>query len=391
MHAVGISSPFGFARTISNLPGALWTHAVRRSVPLLDRASARIELDLPLLEAALGKLDGTLSLRRIRARVLDVRNETHDVKTFVLRPNARFPAYRAGSFVTLQLPIEGRVLQRSYSLSSAPSEPGSIAFTVKRVPGGLVSNWISDHVRVGDVLSLSAPAGRFVLPRELPPKLVMISAGSGITPVMSMLRQLLAERAATQIVFLHFARTPRDLIFHDELVRLASDQPNVQLAFCVERADESWTAARGRFSLELLASVAPEFRELPIYLCGPSGFMRGVTQALAQAEADLSKLRYERFNADFDVSQLLGGKQLVRFVRSQAESISSGPRTILEEAESLGVPVESGCRAGNCGTCRCLKRSGVVVDAITGRASSSAEEFIYPCISIARGTVEVDL
>lgn len=391
MRADGILAASYFSSKISHLGGAIWTRAVRRGVPLLDRASARIEVDLPLLEAALGKLDGTLSLRSIRARVVAVRDETHDVKTFVLRPNARFPPYRAGSFVTLQLPIDGRVLQRSYSLSSAPSESGSIAFTVKRVPGGRVSNWISDHVRAGHVLSLSAPAGQFVLPRELPPKLVMISAGSGITPVMSMLRQLLAERAATQVVFLHFARTPRDLIFHDELVRLANGAPNVQLRFCVEQADESWTGARGRFSLALLASVAPGFRELPIYLCGPSGFMQGVTQALAQADADLSKLRYERFNADFDVSQFLGGSQLVRFVRSQTESISSRPRTILEEAESLGVPVESGCRAGNCGTCRCLKRSGVVVDAITGRASSSGEEFIYPCISIARGTVEVDL
>jgi hypothetical protein len=178
----------------------------RHAVPWLDRASAQLEVDLPLLEAALGKVDRTLSLREIRARVLEVRDETHDVKTFVLRPNARFPAYRPGSYVTLRLSIAGRALERSYSLSSAPAQDGLIAFTVKRVPGGLASNWISDNVRAGDVLALSAPAGQFVLPRELPSKLVMISAGSGITPVMSMLRQLVAERAATQIVFMHFAR-----------------------------------------------------------------------------------------------------------------------------------------------------------------------------------------
>ncbi len=391
MPAAETSLAIDFARKISGLSDAIWTRALRHAVPPLDRASARVNVDLPLLEAALGLLDGTLSLRRIRARVLEVRNETHDVKTFVLRPNARFPAYRPGSFVTLRLQIDGRILERSYSLSSAPAERGSIAITVKRVPGGVVSNWLSDHVRAGDVLSLSAPAGQFVLPPALPPRLLMISAGSGITPVMSMLRQLVAERADTQIVFLHFARTPRDLIFHDELVRLTRGAPNVQLTFCVEQADADWTAARGRFSLELLASVAPDFRELPTFLCGPSGFMRGVMQALEQAEADLSKLRYERFNADFDASQFLEHGQLIRFMRSQTESLSSRPRTILEEAESLGVPIESACRAGNCGTCRCLKRSGVVVDVITGRQSSDAEEFIYPCISIARGTVEVDL
>jgi ferredoxin-NADP reductase len=391
MSAVEASFPTDFIEKIGELPGALWSRVLRRGVPLLDRASARLELDLPRVEAALARLDPILSLRRIRARVIEVRDETHDVKTFVLRPNARFPAYRAGSFVTLQLSIDGRALERSYSLSSAPAQQGSIAFTVKRVPGGRVSNWLSDHVHVGDVLSLSAPAGQFVLPRELPPKLVMLAAGSGITPVMSMLRQLIAERASTQTVIVCFARTPRDLIFHDELIGLARDAPNVQLSFCVDQADAAWSAARGRFSLELLESAAPDFRELPIYLCGPSQFMRSVMQTLEQAGADLSKLRYERFNADFDASQFLGQGQLLRFVRSRTESLSSRPRTILEEAESLGVPIESGCRAGNCGTCRCLKRSGVVVDVITGRASSDAQEFIYPCISIARGTVEIDL
>jgi ferredoxin-NADP reductase len=389
MPAVGFPFPNNFMDK-ANLP-ALLTRVRAHAVPWLDRASARLDVDLPVVEAALGKLDRTLSLRHIRARVVEVRDETHDAKTFVLRPNARFSTYRAGAYVTLRLSIKGRAVERSYSLSSAPSGDGLIAFTVKRVPGGLVSNWINDHLRAGDVLAMSAPAGQFVLPRELPPKLIMISAGSGITPVMSMLRQLVAERAATQVVFMHFARTPSDLIFHDELVRLARDAANVQVTLCVEQAGAAWAGARGRFSLAQLESIAPDFRELQTYLCGPSGFMRSVIQTLEQARADLSKLRYERFSAEFDVTQFLEHGQLIRFVRSGTESLSSQPRTILEEAEGLGVPIASGCRAGNCGTCRCLKRSGVVVDVITGRESSGADEFIYPCISVARGTVEVDL
>jgi ferredoxin-NADP reductase len=391
MFAVAMPLAADLANKIRDVSSGVQARAQRRVVPLLDRASARLELDVPLLEAALQKLDRTLSLHRIRARVVEVRDETHDVKSFVLRPNARFPTYRAGSFVTLRLSIEGRAVERSYSLSSARSDDGLITLTVKRVPGGLASNWISDNLHAGDVLSLSAPAGQFVLPRELPPRLVMLSAGSGITPLMSMLRQLVAERADTQVVFMHFARTPSDLIFHDELVRLARGAPNLQVILCVEQAGATWRGARGRFSQALLESVAPDFRELPTFLCGPSGFMRSVVQTLEQAEADLSKLRYERFSADLDVSTFLGHGQLIRFLRSGAESLSSRPRTILEEAESLGVPIASGCRAGNCGTCRCLKRRGVVVDVITGRESSDAQEFIYPCISVARSTVEVDL
>jgi len=366
--------------------------SVRASlVPLLDRASARIDADLPLIESALGRLDPTLSLRGIRARVVEVRDETHDVKTYVLRPNARFGTFKPGSYVTLRLRIDGAPVQRSYSLSSAPSGEGLVAITVKRVPGGRVSNWLADHVRPGDVLELSAPEGQFVLPAVVPAKMLMLSAGSGITPVMSMLRQLVADGATSDITFLHFARSPRDLIFGAELLAIAARAPNVRVHFCVEEADDAWTAARGRFSRALLEEIAPEFRALDTYLCGPAGFMQVVMQTLEEAEADLGRLRYERFNVEFDASKFLSHAQVIHFVRSGAQSVSSKPRTILEEAEALGVPVESGCRAGNCGSCRCTKRSGVIVDVTTGLESGAGEEIIYPCISVARGTVEVEL
>jgi ferredoxin len=141
----------------------------------------------------------------------------------------------------------------------------------------------------------------------------------------------------------------------------------------------------------LLQETVPEFAALDTYLCGPSGFMQAVMQAFEQQDADLSKLRYERFGTALDTSSFLEHTQLIRFVRSGTETLSNRPRTILEEAERAGVRVESGCRAGNCGTCRCRKTSGVVVDITTGRASRAGEEFIYPCVSVARGAVEVDL
>jgi ferredoxin-NADP reductase len=293
--------------------------------------------------------------------------------------------------VTLRLTIEGRPVQRSYSLSSAPTADGLISITVKRVPGGQVSNWLADTLRPGHVLELSAPQGQFVLPQSVPEKLLLLSAGSGITPVMSMLRQLMAARHVGEIVFLHFARSPRDLIFRRELEALAARTPNLRVVFCVEEADASWTDARGRFCEELLEQTAPDFRSLHTFLCGPAPFMQAVMQTLESADADLSRLRYERFNVEFDAAQFLKQTQVIRFIRTGEQSISNRPRTILEEAESLGVPIESGCRAGNCGTCRCRKISGVVVDITTGLASPSDEGFIYPCVSVAPGTVEIDL
>jgi ferredoxin-NADP reductase len=366
----------------------------RWAVPAIDRASARVQLDAPLLEALLTKIEPTLSLRLVRAEVVSVVDETADTKSYWLRPNARFGTHRAGAYVTLHLRIAGQSIRRSYSVSSAPRADGLICITVKRVPGGLVSNWLADHLRPGTLLELSAPDGQFVLPTRPSDKLLMLSAGSGITPVMSMLRQLLAAGSDCQITFLHFARSPRDIIFHEELTRIAQTHPNVRIALCVESAEGhvgSWTGGIGRFNEAFLAEHAPEFRELDTYMCGPAGFMQAVMTYYEQADADLSKLRYERFDVALDLSKFLNHAQVIRFVRSGAESMSNRPRTILEEAERAGLSVESGCRAGNCGACRCMKRSGVVVDVLTGAESGPNEEFIYPCISVARGTVEVEL
>jgi ferredoxin-NADP reductase len=379
-------TPRGLQRTGLRLERGL----ARRARPWLDRASTRVTAKVPLLEAALARVDSTLSLHRVLARVVSVVEETHDVKTFVLRPNARFGTFVPGSYVSLHVTLNGRHLQRSYSLSSAPEGNGRIALTVKRVPGGVVSNHLHDVLAPGDVLELSAPGGHFVL-RPGGDKILMLSAGSGITPVMSMLRHLVQRGASADVTFVHFARTPEDLIFKDELERVARRSPNVKLVFCVEQADGTWSGLRGRIDETLLETAAPDFRASDTYLCGPSGFMQAVMQTFERADADLSRLRFERFTTEFDASLFLEHTQTIRFTRSGVEALSNRPLTILQEAESKGLRVESGCRAGTCGTCRCKKRSGVVFNTATGEESGDGEEMISPCVSIARGTVEVDL
>jgi ferredoxin-NADP reductase len=395
MFALASSGTASFQRNINGFRRTLRSKGLGRARPWIDRASSRVTANVPVLEMVLGRLDSTLSLHRILARVEAVRDETHDVKTFVLRPNARFGTFLPGSYVTVHVSIDGRPVQRSYSLSSAPEGNGLVSITVKRVPGGRVSNHLADTVRPGEILELGAPEGQFVLrPQagpEHPEKLLMISAGSGITPVMSMLRHLVAHGSSAEVTFLHFARSPRDVIFGQELERIAKGSDNVNVVLCVEEPDDAWTGLSGRFSKALLESVAPEFRTLATYLCGPSGFMKVVMQTFERAEADLSKLRFERFSAEFDASEFLEHSQTIRFLRSGIDALSNRPLTVLQEAEGQGLRVDSGCRAGTCGTCRCKKRKGVVFNTATGQESGAGEEMIYPCVSIARGTVEVEL
>ncbi|HVW28081.1 MAG TPA: hybrid-cluster NAD(P)-dependent oxidoreductase [Polyangiaceae bacterium] len=363
----------------------------RRASGWIDRASSRVNANVPALESALARLDSTLSLRRILARVVEVRAETHDVNTYVLKPNARFGTYRPGAYVTVHVTIDGRAVQRAYSLSSPRDDEGLISITVKRVPGGLVSNHLAQVLSKGDVLELSPPSGQFVLGSEPKAPLLMISAGSGITPVMSMLRHLVRHGSNTEVTFLHFARTPNDLIFGGELAAIAERTPGVNVVLCVEEADDSWTGHRGRFTRSLLETALPDFVDAETYLCGPSGFMRTVMQMLEAAGADFSKLRYERFNSEFDASAFLESSRVIRFARSGVESLSNRPLTVLQEAEARGLKVAAGCRAGTCGTCRCKKRKGVVFNTATGSLSGDGEEMIAPCVSVAQGTIEVDL
>jgi ferredoxin-NADP reductase len=391
MLALAIQGIDSFNREIRGLRHLTAGQVLRRAPVWIDRASSRMNAKVPVLEAVLGRLDPTLSLCRILARVVEIREETHDVKTFVLAPNARFGTYRPGAYVTVRLDIDGRTVERAYSLSSPPGDDGLITITVKRVPGGVASNHLADAVSKGDVLEIGAPAGQFILDTEPKAPLLMISAGSGITPVMSMLRHLVRSGSQTAITFLHFARTPKDVIFDRELADIAARAPHVKMVVCVEEADESWTGLRGRFSRSMLEALLPDFASVDTYLCGPSGFMRAVMQTLETAGADLGKLRYERFNSEFDASTFLTHSRLLRFTRSGVESLSNRSLTVLQEAEARGVRVTTGCRAGTCGTCRCRKRKGVVLNTATGALSGDGEEMIYPCVSVPQGSIEVDL
>ncbi|UJR85615.1 ferredoxin reductase [Sandaracinus amylolyticus] len=339
------------------------------------------------LELWLGELGALDSLTEIRARVVDVIRETPDVRTFVLRPSRRWQPHRAGQWTTVEVEIDGARARRCYSISSAPGEP-LVAITVKRVPGGRVSGWLHDRVRIGDVLRLDVPRGDFVLPEGPLPPLLMLSGGSGITPMMSMLRALAAREAMPDVVLVHHARRRGDVIFERAIDALAARHPTLRRVWCLD--DEP--GGPGGFDEARLAALVPDLEAREPFLCGPSAMMARV-EAMWRREAFARPLHVERFVAapSAPVAEGDDAPITLRLARSSRTLTARTAGTLLDQLERAGERPASGCRMGLCRTCTCTKRSGTVRHAITGAISSAPDEPIQLCVSVPCGDVELAL
>src|SRR5438132_697975 len=240
---------------------------------LLAAAVPRLFLDEHVFDFYASQLGPQLSLNRILAQVEAIRPEARDVLSFVLRPNPNWQGFRAGQHVQLTVEIDGVRHTRVYSPSNAPAAGGTVTLTVKRHPGGRVSGYLHERVAVGDIVELSQAFGDFVLPDRVPAKLLMIAGGSGITPLMAMLRDLLVHGTDTDIVFANYAHTHRDLIFADELVWLAERHPNLHLHFGVTAGPALQGELSGRFSGEHLDRIVSDPAERRTLVCGPRGLL----------------------------------------------------------------------------------------------------------------------
>lgn len=337
--------------------------------------------DLEAIDDLLARVHSTWSLGRIKARVVEIREETADVRSLVLRPNRWWPGFVAGQHVTVAFEVGGVRHHRSYSLSSMPADP-FLRLTVKRQPGGRVSNALHDRLALGDALVLSRPAGTFRLPPVPPRKLLMLSAGSGITPVMSMLRDLHHRAPDRDVVFLHVCRTPANAIFAGELRTLAASMPALRLVPHV-------SAERGRLDSDGLAALVPDYAERPTWLCGPASFM-AMVQARWNAQGLADRLACEHFGGPV-ARRATGAPVRVRALRSNRSFTATGERSLLLEAEAAGLAPKHGCRMGICRTCRCRMTGGSVENLRTGQVTSEPGSLIQLCISAARSDVELEL
>ncbi|MBS7545252.1 hybrid-cluster NAD(P)-dependent oxidoreductase [Ancylobacter oerskovii] len=344
-----------------------------------DPAAPRLAASLPQWDP---EADDALVVRAVR-------DETPDVKTFVLAP--RSPCvfrYAPGQFVTLELEVGGETIHRCYTLSSTPTRPHTLSITVKRVPGGPVSNFLHDHIKVGSVIRAVGPMGDFsCFAQGTPgpsPRYLFLSGGSGITPLMSMARSFHDLAEPRDIVFVHAARSPVDIIFRDELELMARNQPGHFRFAPICEADspfEPWHGLRGRLNLGLLNHVAPDYKEREIFVCGPSPFMAAVREMLKGTGFDMARHHEESFDfaelarAEPDVAAEVVETEAageahaaepqvatytVTFAKQNRSIEVRSDMFVLDAARRNGVRLPSSCSKGLCGTCKSKLTSGTV-------------------------------
>ncbi|ASQ99690.1 hybrid-cluster NAD(P)-dependent oxidoreductase [Streptomyces sp. 11-1-2] len=294
-----------------------------------------------------------------------VRDVTHDMKTFVFE--ASEPAlfrHDPGQYLTFTFEIDGQEIDRCYTLSSPPSRPLLASITVKRVPGGRVSNWLHDHLTPGDVVRARGPLGGFSTARHPAPAYLFLSGGSGITPLMSMTRTLYDLASPADVVFVHSARTPDDIPFRQELELMAATAPHIRVAHVCEDdgAVERWDGHRGRLTLDVLRQIAPDLPRREVFTCGPQGYMRAIRRMLATAGLPADRCHEESFEVPAPAAVKATGDTsfAVRLSRSGATIACDTGTPLLEAAARAGITLPSSCGQGLCGTCVTTLEKGTV-------------------------------
>jgi ferredoxin-NADP reductase len=326
----------------------------------------------------------------LRARIESVENETAEARTLVLRPGRGWRKHRAGQFVRVGADIDGRIVTRTYSIASSPERAdGRIAITVKIVPGGKMSRYLGDDAERGDYLTLSPPQGDFVLPHPLPARVLFLTAGSGVTPVASMVRTFVAQRAMPDAIHVHYARRADDAIFGAELAGIAAEHPSYRFLLLTTREGRGARAGH-RLDRARLDSLVPDWASRLAWACGPEGFLGGIEAAFSQMGCS-ERLTVERFRARIAPLDPNASGGRVRFGLSRAE-VDAQPHTpLLEVAERAGVVAAHGCRMGICHTCDATLVSGCVRDLRTGARVDEPGARIQVCVCAAAGDVEIAL
>ena len=325
------------------------------------------------------------STRELRGRVLAVQREGAGAVSITIKPGWEWPGHLPGQFVRVGVEVDGVHHWRAYSLTSDPARAdGCITLAPKLVEHGKVSPFLNGRLRAGAVVRLGGVEGTFTLPEPVPRRLLFVSAGSGITPIIAMLRSLARRDALTDVVHVHCERQPALVMFARELHQLGAAHDGYRLTLRL-------TAECGRLAPAELEDLCPDWTQREAFACGPAGLL-GALERHWDAHDTAGRLHVERFTADGLLSGAAAGTGgEIRFARSRVSAASDGAEPILAAGERAGASLPFGCRMGICHSCVGELRCGQVRDLRTGRVHGQPGEMVRTCVSAPEGAIELDL
>jgi ferredoxin-NADP reductase len=333
----------------------------------------------------------------LKLAVVEIRPETHDIKTFVFRPEGGVPAYEAGQSMTLRLTIEGETLFRTFSLVSAPGQGETVSMTIKAHEKGNATRWLHEHLSVGDVIEGRSPRGRFTIAGRQSDAIALVSAGSGASPLMAMLRHLAATAPDVDVAWFHAARTPADILFASELADLQRRMPKLKVAKLVSSPAPGWFGFAGRLNRRLVSVALPDFGRREVFCCGPGGFMEEARLVHAAEGGRRDLFHVEHFGAVAPAAPLPIPSEAPEqgfAIRFEGKTFKArADETLLEAATRQNVVIPCGCASGMCGTCRVSLVEGEVTMQHEGgiSAEEEAEGYILACSSRPRSDVTIAL
>lgn len=345
---------------------------------IVDRLKLAFEgFSTPLLPDDYTRMVNPLwSARELRGRIVRVNRPTDDTAELVIRRGWGVPAdFKAGQYIGLGVRMDGRFIWRSYSLTSVPkSKDGYLTVTVKEHKDGRLSRHLVENVKEGTVVRLAAPAGDFHLTDPIPSELMFVTAGSGVTPVISMLRDLRSRTNgdAPDVVHVHSVRSREDLLFAEELEAMQATYPWYSFELRV-------TSEQGRLNADTLREIVPDADQRTVYACGPSAMLDEIEEAFTD-------VRTERFTIDRGATQAEGG--VITFPGRGSVEVD-GATTILEAGEQIDIQLPYGCRMGICATCTQQLAAGTARDLRTGTTHVEGER-IRTCVCVAAGDIELE-
>ncbi|MBK3646039.1 ferredoxin reductase [Streptomyces sp. MBT33] len=329
----------------------------------------------------LALLDPLLSARHPAGRVVAVRAEGSAAATLTIRPGRGWGGHRAGQYLPVGVEIDGVRHWRTYSITARPGD-SALTITVKADPRGRVSPHLVHRTPPGTVLRLGPAQGEFVLPEPPPEWMLLVTAGSGITPVAGILRTLARRhRPPCDVVLLHSAPDPEQCLFREELTELAARSPWLRLTL-------TYTRAEGRLTPERIAALCPDWRVREAWVCGPAGLLEAAERHWTAAGSG-GRLRTERFRLRPVQPLSTGGR--VRFDRSGIEIDAQASGPLLAAGERAGVTMPHGCRMGICHSCLVPLLDGRVRDLRTGELHGEVGELIQTCVNGAAGPLVLDI